>query len=246
MYNGCIGPGFTGETVAHLRHSPASAPATDNPAILTQYWRICAAMTSGVICTGIVLPSEPQFLKEMIMKFGSLMAVAGFAVATALSSLAPALAADAPKHAAPAHPAAKKHFTKVGLLACKSQGGFGYIIGSSTDLDCTFENARGGKLYEYYNGTITKVGPDIGFKTRETLLWAVYAPSFQVPGGRLDGTYVGVSASVGLGLGFGANVLAGNLKNNLNLVPLSVSGSVGLNAAAGIGALTLNSASASR
>lgn len=180
------------------------------------------------------------------MKIRSLMTAAGIAAATAVTTLLPVQAADAPRHAAPAQPAAKKHFTKVGLLACKSQGGFGYIIGSSTDLSCTFENARGGKLYEFYDGSITKVGPDIGFKTRETLLWAVYAPSFQVPGGRLDGTYVGVSASVGVGLGFGANVLAGNLKNNLNLVPLSVSGSVGLNASAGIGALTLHSASASR
>lgn len=180
------------------------------------------------------------------MKLTSLMIAAGITAAAAMTSMTPVLAADTPRPAAPVQPMAKKHFTKVGLLACKSQGGFGYIIGSSTDLSCTFENARGGDLYEYYDGSITKVGPDIGFKTRETLLWAVYAPSFQVPGGRLDGTYVGVSASVGVGVGFGANVLAGNLKNNLNLVPLSVSGSIGLNAAAGIGALTLNSASASR
>lgn len=180
------------------------------------------------------------------MKLRSLMAVAGFALASAVTPFSVAQAADAPRPPAPVQPVAKKHFTKVGLLACQSQGGFGYIIGSSTDLSCTFENARGGDLYEYYEGSITKVGPDIGFKTRETLLWAVYAPSFQVPGGRLDGTYVGVSASVGVGIGFGANVLAGNLKNNLNLVPLSVSGNVGLNAAAGIGALTLHSATASR
>ncbi len=180
------------------------------------------------------------------MKFGSLIAAAGLAAATTLASFAPGQAADTPRPPAPVQPVAKKHFTKVGLLACQSQGGFGYIIGSSTDLSCTFENARGGDLYEFYDGSITKVGADIGFTKRETLLWAVYAPSFQVPGGRLDGTYVGVTASASVGVGIGANVLVGNLKNNINLVPVSVSGSVGLNAAAGIGALTLHSASASR
>ncbi len=159
---------------------------------------------------------------------------------------APAFAADTPSSPAPAAPEQKRHFSKVGLLTCESPGSIGYVIGSSQDFTCTFENARGGDLYEYYDGTITRVGPDIGFKRRERLVWAVYAPSYQVPQGRLDGTYVGVSAAAGLGLGVGANVLVGNLKNNFNLVPISVSAAIGLNASAGIGALTLSSASASR
>jgi hypothetical protein len=180
------------------------------------------------------------------MKLRTLATAVGFALAAAGMSFAPAVAADTPRPAAPVQPASKQHFAKVGLLTCSSGGGFGYIIGSSAKLSCTFENARGGSLYEYYDGSITNFGPDIGFKKSETLIWAVYAPSYQVPQGRLDGTYVGVSASASVGLGVGANVLVGNLKNNLNLVPLSVSGSVGLNASAGIGALTLSSAAASR
>ncbi len=155
-------------------------------------------------------------------------------------------AADAPFAEAPQPPASKRHFSKVGLLTCFNHGGFGYIIGSSRDLTCTFKNRRGDRSVEDYTGRITNLGPDIGYKKRGKLVWAVYAPSYQVPAGRLDGTYLGVSASAGVGVGVGANVLVGNLKNNLNLVPLSVSSNIGLNASAGIGALTLTSASAAR
>ncbi len=180
------------------------------------------------------------------MKLSTLATAFGLGVAVAGTTAVPAGAADTPQPPAPVQPAPKQHFSKVGLLACTTSRSIGYVIGSSTDLTCTFENARGGELFEYYDGTITRVGPDIGFTRRGRLLWAVYAPSYQVPAGRLDGTYVGVSAAASVGLGVGANVLVGNLKNNINLVPISVSGSVGLNAAAGIGALTLNSAAAAR
>ena len=177
------------------------------------------------------------------MKLNTLATTLGLCVATAGTT---AMAADTPQPPAPVEPAPKQHFTKVDLLACTSSRSIGYVIGSSTYLTRTFENARGGEPFEYYDGTIVRVGPDIGFTRRGRLLWAVYAPSYQVPNGRLDGTYVGISATASVGLGVGANVLVSNLKNNLNLVPISVSGSIGLNAAAGIGALTLNSAAAAR
>ena len=155
-------------------------------------------------------------------------------------------AADTPVQDVAPAPAAKQHFTKIGVLSCTSHGGIGYVVGSSTDLSCSFRNRGHGEDVEYYTGSITKVGPDIGFKRSERVVWAVYAPTYQVPRGRLDGTYVGISAAAGLGIGVGANVLVGNLKNNLNLVPVSVSSNIGLNASAGIGALTLSSSTASR
>jgi len=168
------------------------------------------------------------------------------AIAAAFLSLTPAAAADPRLPPAAVQPAEKQHFTKLGMLTCSSRGGIGYLIGSSTQLSCTFNNAGASDVFESYDGTITKVGPDLGFTRSETLLWAVYAPSHQVPQGRLDGTYVGVSASAAIGLGLGANVLVGNFRDNINLVPVSVSGSVGLSAAAGIGALTLNSTAAAQ
>ena len=163
--------------------------------------------------------------------------------AASFAALSTTHAADTPPAPEPV-PAQKEYLTRIGMLTCDAYGGVGWVIGSSTDLSCTFSNRGGGT--EYYAGDITKVGPDLGFKSRETLAWAVYAPGYQVPRGRLDGTYVGLSASAGLGLGVGANVLVGNLRNNLNLIPVSVSANIGLNAAAGIGALTLTSDTASR
>ncbi|MCP4314749.1 MAG: DUF992 domain-containing protein [Hyphomicrobiales bacterium] len=179
------------------------------------------------------------------MRTNTLAATLIAAMAATFLHTAGSNAADTPPAPAP-EPARKQHLTKVGMLTCDSYGGFGYVIGSSSDLACTFKNRRGGNAHEYYSGDITKVGPDIGFKRHERLVWAVYAPSYQIPQGRLDGTYLGLSAAAGLGLGVGANVLVGNLKNNLNLIPLSVSANVGLNASAGIGALTLTSDTASR
>ena len=177
------------------------------------------------------------------MKNTTMAALFTAAMTATFLHLSAANAADTPSAPAP-ETAQKQHLTKIGMLTCDSYGSVGWVIGSSSDLACTFKNRRGGN--EYYTGDITKVGPDIGFKRHERLIWAVYAPSYQVPRGRLDGTYVGVSAAAGLGLGFGANVLTGNLRNNLNLVPISVTANVGLNASAGIGALTLTSDTASR
>ncbi|MEX3008499.1 DUF992 domain-containing protein [Hoeflea sp. TYP-13] len=177
------------------------------------------------------------------MKIKKLATALVAAMAASFLHTAASNAADTPPAPTP-EPAQKRHLTKVGMLTCDSYGGFGYVIGSSSDLSCTFKNRHGS--HEYYSGDITKLGPDIGYKRHERLVWAVWAPSYQVPQGRLDGTYLGVSAAAGLGLGVGANVLVGNLNNNLNLVPVSVSANVGLNASAGIGALTLTSDTAAR
>ncbi|MEM9105649.1 MAG: DUF992 domain-containing protein [Pseudomonadota bacterium] len=177
------------------------------------------------------------------MKSNTWAKAVSLAAAASFMALTTTHAADTPPAPAP-EPAQKEHLTKIGMLSCDSYGGIGWVIGSSSELSCTFTDRGGGE--EFYTGDITKVGPDLGFKRHERLLWAVYAPGYQVPRGRLDGTYLGLSASAGLGLGVGANVLVGNLRNNLNLIPISVSGSVGVNASAGIGALTLSSDTASR
>jgi len=180
------------------------------------------------------------------MTLSKAMPALALAVLTGLSAAGPAWSADIPYGSpAPEAPAHKKHFAKIGMLSCINHGGFGYIIGSSKKLTCTFDNARRGGP-EYYHGSITRVGPDIGYTHEARILWAVYAPSYQVPAGSLNGTYVGISADAAVGLGLGANVLAGNLSDNINLVPLSVSGSVGLSAFAGVSALTLTGDTASR
>ncbi len=50
---------------------------------------------------------------------------------------------------------------KTGYLTCHEAGGWGYIIGSSHKLHCTYSSTKG--RTEYYTGSISKFGADIGF-----------------------------------------------------------------------------------
>jgi hypothetical protein len=49
---------------------------------------------------------------------------------------------------------------RVGVMTCDMGSGFGYVLGSSRDLHCTFVPAVGAA--EHYAGTISKFGVDIG------------------------------------------------------------------------------------
>ena len=66
----------------------------------------------------------------------------------------------------------------------------------------------------------------------------VFAPGSLAPGA-LAGEYAGASAQGTVGVGVGANVLVGGSGNQVALQPVSVEGSVGLNAAAGVAAVSL-------
>jgi Protein of unknown function (DUF992) len=55
----------------------------------------------------------------------------------------------------------------------------------------------------------------------------------------LAGEYAGPTAQGTVGVGAGANVLIGGSSNQFTLQPVSVEGSVGLNAAAGVAAVSL-------
>jgi Protein of unknown function (DUF992) len=50
---------------------------------------------------------------------------------------------------------------RVGLMTCDMASGFGYVLGSSRDLQCTFVPGAGRP--EHYAGTISKFGVDIGY-----------------------------------------------------------------------------------
>src|SRR6201996_7715597 len=140
--------------------------------------------------------------------------------------------------AAPAAQAAP-HGVRVGDLTCNVASGWGFIFGSSKDLHCTY---RGNGHAEHYVGSISKFGVDIGYTGGEVLVWGVFAPTSDMRQGALQGDYAGASAQATVGLGLGANVLVGGLDKSIDLQPLSVSGSKGLNVAAGIGAISLHSA----
>jgi hypothetical protein len=115
----------------------------------------------------------------------------------------------------------------------------GYIIGSSKAADCVYKSANGN--VENYQGRIGKLGVDIGITGDTVIGWAVFAPG-KIKNGALAGSYGGVSAEATVVGGLGANVLIGGFRKTINLQPVSIQAQTGLNVAAGIGSLHLESA----
>jgi Protein of unknown function (DUF992) len=146
-------------------------------------------------------------------------------LATAVALGAPAQAAD-------------KSGVKTGLLSCQVSSGWGFIFGSSRDLNCTY-TAEPTKRVERYTGKISKFGIDIGYLKSGVIIWAVFAPTTDLVPGALAGDYGGVTAEVSAGVGAGANVLIGGSNKAISLQPLSIEGTQGANVAAGIAAISL-------
>lgn len=128
---------------------------------------------------------------------------------------------------------------KIGILRCEIEGGFGYILGSSKLLSCNFQSAANPAYSHQYSGQILKVGADIGYTSRGKLIWAVFAPTYDLAQSDLDGIYVGLSGEASLGVGVGVNMLIGSFNESLNLIPINTSGTLGMNIAGGLGAVTL-------
>ena len=124
-----------------------------------------------------------------------------------------------------------------GSLTCDVSAGIGLIIGSQRNVSCTFTPSLPGPI-EYYTGTISKLGVDLGVTAGGVMVWLVFAPTSR-PVGALAGTYVGGSAEATVVAGVGANALVGGSNRSVALQPLSVSGQVGLNIAAGVAGLDL-------
>jgi len=126
---------------------------------------------------------------------------------------------------------------QAGSLSCHEAGGWGFVFGSSHDVHCTFSPVSGRP--ERYTGSISQFGVDIGYQQSAVIIWGVLTPTTTPGPGALAGTYVGATASAAVGAGVGANVLVGGSNKSISLQPLSLEGGVGLNAAAGLAALTL-------
>lgn len=133
-------------------------------------------------------------------------------------------------------PPANRSGVNVGSLTCNVAGGVGFVFGSSRTLNCLFTRTDG--TAERYEGTIRRYGVDVGFTRDSTIVWMVFAPGSIAPGA-LGGEYAGPTAQGTVGVGIGANVLLGGSSNQITLQPVSVEGSVGLNAAAGVAAMSL-------
>jgi hypothetical protein len=136
----------------------------------------------------------------------------------------------------PGTPARAAVTVKTGLLTCHVGSGFGFVFGSSRELNCTYS---GSGRNENYSGDISKFGVDIGYLQSGVMVWAVLAPTTNLAAGALGGDYGGVTAGATVGVGANANVLIGGSTHELSLQPLSIEGDKGLNVAAGIAALSL-------
>jgi hypothetical protein len=129
---------------------------------------------------------------------------------------------------------------RAGYLTCHVDAGWGFIFGSSRKVKCAFSMSGSSQGYtEYYTGSITKFGADIGYMQSAVMLWTVLSPTTNLGEGSLAGHYGGATASVALGVGAGANVLVGGFKKSMALQPVSIEGQTGLNVAAGVVELTL-------
>jgi hypothetical protein len=133
--------------------------------------------------------------------------------------------------------AAAQDRVQAGQLTCDISGGIGLIFGSQRTLNCTFAPSVPGPV-EFYAGTLTKLGVDIGVTAGGAMVWLVYAPTSR-PAGALSGSYGGATAEATVVAGVGANVLIGGSNRTVELQPVSLQGQAGLNVAAGVAGIDL-------
>ncbi|HEY2526696.1 MAG TPA: DUF992 domain-containing protein [Xanthobacteraceae bacterium] len=126
---------------------------------------------------------------------------------------------------------------QIGTLTCSLSASIGLVVGSQRNVNCYFRPDGGPE--EAYTGTMTRVGLDVGVTGGGAIVWAVFTGTNRYSG-MLAGTYAGASAEMSIAAGLGANVLVGGSKRSVALQPLSVQGQIGLNIAAGVGALDLH------
>lgn len=126
----------------------------------------------------------------------------------------------------------------IGYLSCHISNGWGYVIGSERNVNCIYRPRHGQP--ELYDGSITAVGPSLGYLSSATMLWGVVAPSYNVRYGALAGNYAGAGANAAVDYGVGASALFGGFEHSIQLEPISVRGERGVNVALGIEDVALN------
>ena len=125
---------------------------------------------------------------------------------------------------------------QAGVLECNIASGVGLVIGSSRAVSCVFH--RHHSRPEFYTGTISRIGLDLGVTGPVQFAWSVvsYGP---LPPYALAGDFTGAGGSLAIGPGVSTNELVGGYGNTVNLQPVTAGQTVGLNLSAGIGALSL-------
>jgi hypothetical protein len=135
-------------------------------------------------------------------------------------------------------PGSAHAWVQAGHLDCRSAGGATFVVGAVVNYRCMFFPAYGGRPHRYY-ATMRRLGVDVGFNNGVGLGWSVLASTRYIGRGDLAGGYGGVQANASLGVGAGANALIGGSNNSFTLQPFSGQAQSGVNASAGVAALTL-------
>jgi hypothetical protein len=133
-------------------------------------------------------------------------------------------------------------WTQVGALMCTLDPSVGFIIAGHQPMQCTYTPSLTPAPPQYYDGAINTIGLDIGISAGSILGWGVFAPTQGLPVNALAGEYVGASADAGFIAGAGANVLVGGSARTVALQPLSLQGSLAVNAVLGVSSLKLRPA----
>jgi len=136
---------------------------------------------------------------------------------------------------------ASAQWVRAGVLGCDVSAGWGFIIGSTKSVSCLFTPDVPGPQ-EFYVGTISKLGIDIGATAAQSMLWGVFVPTAWPGPGALTGDYAGATGQATFAVGLGANVLVGGSNVSVALQPVSVTGQTGLNLAVGVAELRLRPA----
>jgi uncharacterized protein DUF992 len=150
---------------------------------------------------------------------------------------ATACVAAAALAAMPAAPArAQPARFQIGSLNCSLSSSVGMLVGSQKNVSCILHSDN--MPDEPYQGTMSRIGLDIGATSGGKIVWGVFATTNRFSG-MLNGSYVGATAEASIAVGLGANVLVGGSNRSIALQPLSVQGQTGFNIAAGVGTLYL-------
>lgn len=133
--------------------------------------------------------------------------------------------------------------TKIGVLTCETvpDTGLNLLIHSTVDVKCKFDATDRSGTEHYIGETGIGFGLDISHKTKETIVFSVFAADFKVGNHKLAGKYIGASASASVGLGIGAHALIGQGKDSISLQP-ALEGNEGIGASAGLSYLYLQGA----
>jgi len=140
----------------------------------------------------------------------------------------------------PAQVSAEAAGVKVGTLACEKSGKkMSLFIYSRTPLTCTFSNGIGTERYEGETGIA--FGVDMQWEETKDLIFVIVTltSDYRIGSYALEGTYVGAKGSAAAGIGIGVNALIGGGEKSFSLQPVSLEGSTGIGAAAGVGYLSL-------